>query len=221
MRVLAIIALCIGLFIVGWKLTFPAYTYRYRLSIAVEVDGQTKTASSVIEVRAVTQPNFGARVFNHPRGDAVFLDLGEKGNVISLLGCGHPNPYGYLQDCIPTLVHEVFGIAGMENLWRVESLRGSWELTGKWMPTLITFLSIRDPEFARVVRPEEFETVFGADVHFKRAWIEMTSDPVTDGIEKHFPWWKLTEFGAFPDPRQTDVYKSTHPAAFIWGEANV
>jgi hypothetical protein len=26
-------------------------------------------------------------------------------------------------------------------------------------------------------------------VHFKRAWIEMTSDPVTRGIEKKLPWW--------------------------------
>ena len=38
-----------------------------------------------------------------------------------------------------------------------------------------------------MVHPDQFEQVFGPDVHFKRTWIEMTTDPVTRGIEKKMP----------------------------------
>ena len=110
------IALTIMLLIGGgfalYKLAYPTYTYRFRLSIAVDVDGETKTASSVIEVQTVTRPMavIFSPVQNYVYGDAVFLDLGAKGNVIALLAC---NPDG-TEDCLPTLVPEEFGIAGVE-----------------------------------------------------------------------------------------------------------
>jgi hypothetical protein len=191
MRTFRIIMPCIlaviGGSIAWYKISYPTYTYRYRLTIAVEVGGQTKTASSVIEVRDVTQPMFGSAppVVPHVHGDAVFLNLGAKGNVVALLGC---DPDGS-QDCIGTLVNEVFGVAGVENFPQLETLRGRRELTGGFVPTLVTFGDLNDPKTARVVPRDHFEQVFGSGVHFKSAWIEMTRDPVTRGIEKTFPWW--------------------------------
>lgn len=191
MRTLGIVALCVVLLIGGgviwYMLAYPTYTYRYRLSIAVDVDGETKTASSVIEVRAVTRPMsvIFSPVQNYVYGDAVFLDMGAKGNVVALLACG---PDG-TESCVETLVPEEFGIAGVKNLPRLETLRGSRELNGKFMPTLITFADLNDPKSARVVRPYQFEQVFGPDVRLKRVWIEVTRDPVSRGIEKKLLWW--------------------------------
>jgi hypothetical protein len=173
---------------VAWcKISYPTYVYRYRLSIAVDVDGQTKTASSVIEVRNVTQPMFGSAppFFPYVHADAIFLNLGTIGNVVALLGC---DPDGS-QDCIGTLVPDVFGIAGVENFRQLETLRGKRELTGAFVPTLVTFSDLNDQKSARVVPRDHFEQVIGSGVRFKSAWIEMTSDPVTRGIEKTLPWW--------------------------------
>lgn len=186
------IALCVVLLIGGgsiwYKLAYPTYVYRFRLAIAVEVGGATKTASSVIEVRTITQP--GQPMFSPIRrevyGDAVFLDLGNVGNIVVLLGC---NPDG-TEDCVGTLIPQAFGVeGGLKNLFRLETLSGSRELTGKLMPTMIHFSHLDDPKSARVVDPDEFEKVFGPDVHFKRIWVEITTDAVTRDIEKKLPWW--------------------------------
>lgn len=182
-----ILACVIGGGVAWYKISYPTYTYRFRLAIAVDVGDETKTASSVIEVQTVTRPM--SVIFSpiniYVYGDAVFVDLGAKGNVIALLACG---PDG-TESCVGTLVPEEFGIAGVKSFPQLGTLRGSRELIGKFMPTLITFADLNDPKSARAVRPNQFEQVFGPDVHFKRAWIEMTSDPVTRGIEKKLPWW--------------------------------
>lgn len=189
MRTLGIITLCVFLLIGGgfiwYKLAYPAYTYRFRLSIAVEVGGETKVASSVIEVRVITQPlsPVVSPIRNEISGEAAFLDLGAKGNVVVLLGC---NPGG-TEDCVGTLVPNEFGIGGVENLARLETLRGSRELFGTHVPTLVTFRDLNDPKSGRVVPTDKFQQIFGPDVHFKRMWIEMTKDPVTRGIEQKMP----------------------------------
>ena len=193
MRTFGIIMLCILAVIGGgvawYKISYPTYTYRYRLSIAVDVDGQTKTASSVIEVRNVTQPKFGsaAPYVPHMVGDAVFLDLGVKGHVIATLSFGPDGNVDYAGTLVPTL----FNVGGNYPKW--ETLRGSRELSGKFIPTFVTFADLNDPKSARVIEPDSavspdgFAKVFGPGVQFKRAWIEMTTDPVTNGIEQKMP----------------------------------
>jgi hypothetical protein len=131
------IVLLVGGGLVWYKVAYPTYTYRYRFAIAVEVDGQTKTASSVIEIRVATQPMsvIFSPVSNSVYGDAVFLDLDAKGNVIALLGFGPNGSENYMPFLVPTL----FDLGGVDNLPKLERLRGTRELTGKWLPTLITF----------------------------------------------------------------------------------
>jgi hypothetical protein len=191
MRTLGTIVLVLMLLLGGsfalYKVNYPTYTYRFRLAIAVDVGGETKTAASVIEVEAVMRPMpiIFSLVNLYVHGDAVFLDLGNGRNVVALLAC---NPDG-TQGCIEDLVPNEFGITELKNLAKLETLRGSRELTGRFIPTLVTFRDLNDPKSASVVPPDQFEQTFGPDVHFKRAWIEMTSDPVTRGIEKKLPWW--------------------------------
>ena len=181
-------ALVIGGAYAWYTIEYPIYTYRYRLSIAVDVGSETRTASSVIEVRIATQPLPGLffPINVHAYGDAPLLDMGNGRNVVALLGC---NPDG-TDGCIADLVPRLFEIpGGLENLPKLEALRGARELTAKLMPTLVTFDNLADPKSARVVAPNQFQQVFGPDVHFRRLWIEMTDAPITRGIERNLPWW--------------------------------
>jgi hypothetical protein len=189
-----------------YKVNYPTYTYRFRLSIAVDVGGETKTAASVIEVEAVMRPMpiIFSPVNSYVHGDAVFLDLGDRRDIVVLLAC---NPDG-TQDCIPTLAPNEFGITELKNLAELETLRGSRELTGRFMPTLVTFRDLNDENSVRMVRSDQFEEIFGPDVHFKRVWIEMTDDAVTRSIEKKLLWWdnprpwlKQNQFGGYVDTR--------------------
>ena len=70
------------------------------------------------------------------------------------------------------------------DLAKYSDLRGSWDLPESDMPTFVTFGDLNDPKSARMVRPSEFEQVFGPGVQFKRVEIEMTRVAVTRGIEK-------------------------------------
>lgn len=191
MYMLGIIALCVVLLIGGgeawYLLAYRTYTYRFRLTIAVDVDGETATASGVLEVRNVTQPAFGGAppVVSHVYGDAVFLDLGANGNLIAILGFG---PNGS-DDRTDALMLKAFGLdLTDQNFSHLQTLRGSRELTGDDIPTLVTFADPTDPRSARVVGLDQFGRVFGKAVRFKRAWIEMTGEPVTRGIEKRVTW---------------------------------
>jgi hypothetical protein len=184
------IVVAIGGFIAWWASQTPAYTHRFRLVIEAEVGGALRTGSSVIEVRMVDYKaglphTTGLR--STVRGEAVFVDLGNGKHVIAILGFG---PTGS-DDWIAGLTQSAFTPThpGLDYPG-VPKLTGTAPLIGKYIPTLVTFADLNDPKSARVVRPDEFEKVFGSGVRFKRAYVEMVpaGEPVTRGIEGKMPW---------------------------------
>jgi hypothetical protein len=213
MRTLGIILGSIALLIVGvivwWQITYPTFTYRYRITLEVEVDGAIKTGSSVIEVMRRWDPVPGRPISHYSTaasGEAVFVDLGRAGNVFLLLtNEPHKSPEvlgAKLFHFDPTDM-----IDAAEQRRRADALtakRATAELPPDQLPMLVTFTDLNDPKSARVVRPGEFEQVFGPDVHFRRAFVEMVpagtwpfsalgwprdwaGEPVTRGIEKKLP----------------------------------
>ena len=192
MRTFGIIVLCVVLVIgggVAWcKRAYPTYTYRYRMTVEVMVDGAIRSGSSVIEVQIHTQPNLLANPTIVPkvRGEAVFVDLGGGRNVIALLASGRN---GNDVDSPYRLVPQLFRISYEDSdLPKLAGLRGHLDVPEKLLPTLVTFTDLNDPKSARVVQPAEFAQVFGPGVRFQRAWIEMTSDSISSGIKEKFPW---------------------------------
>jgi hypothetical protein len=193
MRTFGIIMLCILAVIGGgiawWASQTPTYVHRYRLTIEAEVGGVLRSGASVIEVRTTDYKaglpetkGLRSRVI----GDAVFLDLGRGQNVIALLGF---NPHG-AREMIDLLDFHVFRASNPRlQIEDLPKLTGRAPLPDNLMPTLITFSDLNDPKSAKEVGFTEFERVFGADVHFKGVWIEMTNVGVTRGIEKKLLWW--------------------------------
>lgn len=188
------IALSVALAIVGGlafcKLTYPTYTYNYRMTVNVEADGKICSGSSVIEVRLVKQMQLTGempRVATEVSGEAVFVDLGGGRNVIALLASGYKAKDSEYPKYI---VSKHFKLSYEDSdLVKFPRLQGRWELPSGELPALISFTNLNDPKTARAVGSTEFENVFDPEVHFKGVSIEMTSDPVTRGIEKNLKWW--------------------------------
>ena len=187
MRALGIIGVCIVVLIGGavacWKISYPTYTYRYRMTVEVLADGAVRSGASAIEVRVVKQPQFGPPQTSHVRGEAVFVDLGGGRNVIALLAAG---PAAKDVDYSYNVVPAVFGLTFADrDLAKLSSLRGIRPVSR--LPTFVTFADLNDPKTARVVHPDEFEQVFGPGTGLRRVTVEPVDAPITRGIEKRMP----------------------------------
>ena len=193
MRTFGIIMLCIMAVIGGGIVLWPTYTYRYCVTLDVEVDHAIKTGSSVIEVTRRWDPVPGRPISHYStsaKGEAVFVDLGSSGNLFLVLTNGKENPEQLGAQTFHFDLTDTNDVS--EQRRRADALTEKHaiaDLRPDQLPMLVTFANLDDASTARVVRPGEFEQVFGEGVRFHRAWIAMTSDPITRGIESKLPWW--------------------------------
>jgi hypothetical protein len=189
----------------------PTYVHRFRLVIEVLVDGEVRGGESVIEVRTtdykVGMPGAkGTR--SRVLGRAVFIDLGKARHVIAMLGTGRPGTDDWIADLTRSAFMPTHPSLKYQDL---PNLTGVAPLTGRHIPTLVTFSDISDPKTARVIAPDKFEQVFGEEVRFKRAFVEMVptgswpfriigwpaslaGERITPGLEKKIPWLPHPEF---------------------------
>jgi hypothetical protein len=187
----AVLAAIAVVFVVGYHIAYPTYSHRYRLTLEVETPDGLKTGSSVVEASARAQPPI---LVNTPsvtdlKGDAVFVDLGKAGSVLALLAAGKEiqAPYGPVY-----LAIKAFGVPNCKEpfcQWReIAHMSGARDLPPDLVPALVALSSNGDPNGARFLRPAELETVFGPGYRLKRAWIELTQEPVTHEISTKLPW---------------------------------
>jgi hypothetical protein len=190
---IAFAVIAAGVFL--YTISYPTYSCRYRMTVSVEVDGQVRSGSSVIEFWASKRPRFSGSVLYKTgvAGEAVFVDLGGGRNIVALLASG---PYAegtaYPEFVVPA--HFNGNVADDRFAASLSRLRGSWQLRDDNLPTLITFSNARDPATAKVLRSDQLEQVFGPGVRWRGIFIEMTIDPVTHVIESRLPW--VTNFGS-------------------------
>lgn len=188
MRLLGIVAAAIVAIVVQYKVNYPTYTYRYRLTVNIEVEGQIRSGSSVIEVRVSKQPIFlpGVNKLEYAdRGEAVFVDLGAGRNIVALLASG---PYAEAAGFTAFIVtrHFNLNLSDDSQLASLPALRGQWELANDNLPTLVTFSDAADPATLKLIRPTEL--TFGPSVHWRGVSVELTTDAVTYTIESKLPW---------------------------------
>lgn len=147
MRVFGVIVGCVALLVIGiivwWQFTYPTYRYRYRLTLAIEVDGRVHTGASVIEIIWSGGPEIGDVGRYHPsiRGQAVLVDLGSHGAVVAALTNGES--YGPAQDgALGALWIAAYAFGNKstnEELPQLENLTGRRRLSPENMPRLIWF----------------------------------------------------------------------------------
>ena len=180
--------------VVLFKATYPTYTYRYRMTVNVEVDGQLRSGSSVIEVRVSKQPRFLADIpplEYGVTGEAVYVDLGEHRSVLALLASGASGQdVDFLWRIVPS--HFKLNLFEDRSLAQLPTLHGRWELAQDEFPTFISFEQPDDPKSARRVSENEAVQISGQRIRLRGVTIEITDDQVTRGIENRLGWWTIS-----------------------------
>jgi hypothetical protein len=195
----AFLLLWIGAY-AAWTIKYPTYSYRFRLGIEVEDDGQAKTASSVLEVKTVQGPCLNpsapcSRTYVY--GPAVVLDLGRKPLLIAALAFGREPLLTSDFEYLPAFAffgRPEWGKFGADDNigWtkRLSTMNGTRELTRDLTPLLVWFEDINNPKTVQQVLPEDLPKIFGAKTRFVRAWITLARDPISSGIEQRLAWLK-------------------------------
>ncbi|MBP7759049.1 MAG: hypothetical protein KA099_09425 [Alphaproteobacteria bacterium] len=193
MKFLVVFGLLFGSF-VFWKTNFPSGTWRYKVIVEIETPEGIKSGYAVREVTAVTQPSITPET--HPVtygviGEAVAIDLGDRGVAFALLG-----------------YTEVFKAFPKEAKTTKEFIQyysnlpvGQKAVLTSAHPQIVTFTDINDPLTVKMVLGSrfnvkkqdldpvnDFEALFGQGVTLKQVIIEITDEPVTWDIEKWLPW---------------------------------
>ena len=197
------IALILSLIAVGFygcvALSFPQASVRYRMTIEVEADGMVHTGSGVIEATYRLDPNWlpsSRHVSSGARGEAVTVDLGSRG-LLFALDRGQPGGRGFPPDLVVGAFGLMNGTGGMtrNDLRKIARLTGRLVLEPKYLPFLVRFLDPSDPRTIEQVDPSNLAATFGPGVALKPVTIEITTDPITRGIEKYLPWMAGPQLG--------------------------
>jgi hypothetical protein len=183
-----------GAFFIWLHFAYPVYAYRYRLTIAIETDGQLHTGSSVIEVQWVGQPQFGEAPPFYPyvHGQGVFVDLGNRGAVVATLITGDTSLWkaGGAVDALWIGARAFGNNSTTSKLPELPRLTGRRDISSGNMPRLIWFSNVADPNSARIVDASEIPTLFGPNARLSAAYVEVTRDPIVIDIDKKLPWYK-------------------------------
>ncbi len=151
--VLIVIALCVAALVGCYMFNYPVYTYRYRLTINIELDGKVHSGSSVIEIGWQEGIKLGDAGGFAPliRGQAAIVDLSDRGVVIATLITGEG--YGTAGDgalAAISIVPRAFGKASTaEQIQDLPNLRGKRNLEANDLPRFLWLSSKDDVTTAR------------------------------------------------------------------------
>lgn len=185
-------------------------TWRYKMTVVVETPEGIKSGFAVREMsNSRSKFEIDLPQVVHPakiKGEAVAVDLGDRGVLFALLTGGRYGP-----DYARTILFDVFpsgqGGNSVEGIKYYRKLSGVKEvLSPVQYPTLVMFRDINDPKsVTRVMstdggwgyvrsekiktREDRFEELFGKGVRLREITLEMTDEPVTWGVQKWFPWF--------------------------------
>lgn len=193
----AAVALCAALAGCGDDVTF-----RYKLGLEVEVDGETQRGFTVVELTYPYVDNVAssARV----TGESLALELGPRRLLVALLGrmparsVWQYNRTSWWGEHGPTLdlMARAYGVPPQQKrsawLREVARQRGARDLPLNSLPDLFTFDDAANPATVREVDAENLAGTFGSGVRLARATIEITTEPVTTGIESKLSWIRAT-----------------------------
>ncbi|TPQ31421.1 hypothetical protein C2U70_24005 [Bradyrhizobium guangdongense] len=189
-----VLVLSVGALVVGYRYKYPDYTYRYRLTVNIEVDGKVHSGSSVIEVKWRGGPVIGDGGPFGPsvKGQAALVDLGDRGVVVATLINGED--YGPAKDgALGALwvAAEAFGNhSTVQEIPDLPNLRGKRDLALNKLPRFLWFSNPQDPTTARKLLVQDIPTALGPSARFASASVEITSDPVVIDISRKLTWFQ-------------------------------
>ena len=184
---------------------YPGVSIPYRITIEVETPDGVKSNSGVwkhyVSMKAYW---FSGFLEGGDLGEAVFVDLGERGTLFAILA--ERNREGKpVWPSFDTLLRKSFGVRRVGNprrdVYALSSLEGTADVPSKLIPFLVRFRDLNNPRSVEAVDPENLEASFGPGVSLKRVTVEMLSEwmwPLnlmfpaggskSQGIEKKLHW---------------------------------
>jgi hypothetical protein len=186
------VALIVAAF-AAYKLSFPTYSYRYRLQISLSVDEKVYTGSSVIEVTWECGPKISGLGQCAPSlgGQATVIDIGSRGVVVATLRSGDdisPTPDGAV-DAVWLCANAFGNQSTSEELPKLPRLTGRRDLSPYNFPRLVWFASPPDMKTARKITVQNVANILDPTARFTGAFVEITGDPIMVDIAKNLPWF--------------------------------
>ena len=223
MKIFGAIVVVIGLAGLIYWLSFSTVSWHQKISIEVETPKGVVSASSVTRVvkaekGGVLAPPEARGVSSKLTGEAVVANLGNGKYLFVLLGNGN------------SIAQKVFSKeAGTKTQpfikwpqWakNIASASGAREISGPNRPLFVTFTDINDPKTVKRVSPYNLEASFGAGYSLKSITLEITDEPVTQGVvedvlgNEFFKLWTTVRQNARKRGRNDPFFKT--PAAHIY-----
>jgi hypothetical protein len=185
------------------------HTFRYRLTLSVNVDGTVHTGSSVIEDTFIDQVALAGLAGGIPwatrlGGEAVAVDLGARGILFCVLRRDPTRNLSRDAELFPLLVFGDYFAAGfpvtdsakfgaqIRELVRYKPKRG---VDPDALPMLVRFRDLHNPASVERVDPANLPGRLGAGIELAGATMEITDDPVTTGVDNVLRWLK----GGYPE----------------------
>jgi hypothetical protein len=190
---------------------YPTCTFRYKLTAEVQTPEGVKTASGIWQVSYGHSVDMGGgpQPRNTIVGDALFLDLGMGKNLFitfTRAKSGRDSPIAggpwLSNQAARSGAANVFGIP-LRVLNEHWSFGSEPELcaaimqkgTGKtydvpfdWLPTLVTFSDLKDPNTSTVIQPDKLADSFGEGYNLNSVKISLSNEPITQDLDQVLPW---------------------------------
>lgn len=189
----------LAVIVVGDQIRINRPGHKYRLTVEVTTPEGIKTASGILAVVPDRNYNRGGRTTT--RGEAVFVDLGQRKNLVALLA--HQQGGKLDLDDINYVALRAYGAARGHRVSFNDISRqtGIVPVQGELVPVLVSFGDPGDPNTARLVAADQVEAVLGNGYAIRGLTAEVVpnglwpidfggvlGEPVTRGIEARLPW---------------------------------
>ncbi|WP_197082714.1 hypothetical protein [Bradyrhizobium sp. LTSP885] len=190
-----------------WGFRGETTTLRSRLTLVVETPEGERSGSSVSQLTILAPGRlnraigFSSLSTTGEQGEAVVVDLGARGVLFATLADERALRSGgsgmYNAARVPFPQTKFHGEVG-EGIWAkddytayLEELnrrKPRAELPFADLPVLVRFRDLSDPSSVVQVSASDLAGSFGPGVTLQRAFVEITDDPPTTGIEARLPW---------------------------------
>ena len=174
------------------------YPFRYRLTVEIEVDGEVKSASSIIEVTfyggGKSSSNNPYAWYSYYKGVAPVIDLGAHGMLIAAMSVNVEEEWRRKQrlhlTCKDgTTAVDMAGVFGLPPPQLSQLREGKREAPDNYIPTFIWFPHGAPYRDAQQICPEEFASVIGSDIALRSVTMEAAPNaPVLKRLEIQAPW---------------------------------
>ncbi|MGH1404909.1 MAG: hypothetical protein ACRBDL_11790 [Alphaproteobacteria bacterium] len=211
---------------------FAMEQWRYRITVEVETPEGLKSGSAVWEVNLSPVKINNVNGYKDTyRGEAIAVDLGERGYLFALRRGSYGRSYK-TQIVLWSFPHdEIDDVIKVRHYSELET--DVISLSPDHYPLFVYLEDINDPKTTRAIydphneisrksrdiKVKNIEEVFGEGVRVKDVKIQMTRDPVGFGIHNVLPW--LTMDGDAPLREKPNISTSQRLRYLDFQEGNV